>query len=490
MKMNTEIRTLLIEAARNNRPVYYGEIMSKLGLVRGLSEDHAELSEVLENISVYENEHGRPLLSSIARYSPESSRTYNGETHGNGFYEFAERLTGKRKAQLKQELFAITEMTKSIDYWQNDEKYNEFANLMPVTKHKMEFFKPEEIEFLTQWASKVYEKNNPEHVAAKNFIMNSLGSKTVYWSKELKKNLPEYDIFNWRMWSQPGWDQGVQVSRFKPYTWARIFKIGDMSKDIFFTVGVDSGKKELVYKLDYYFENGSNLNPQQKKIVDDNIPNELAWKGIPMKELAHYDWDRLIKESTSFIAENSHVYDKLIRLSWGGEDAATVFTNNLIKRNPPIRGYSELPPMNPTFNGVETDPIETAIENKELGDAGEELVVSYERKKLRELGKHSLADEVEKVENGNGYDVISFDEDGNKIYIEVKTTRGDHNTPFFYTINEYLFAERNPNNYLIYRLYNFNDDTNNADFYVINRPLESLLFQPTNFKVYHKNEQQ
>jgi len=44
------------------------------------------------------------------------------------------------------------------------------------------------------------------------------------------------------MWSQKGWEETDnakrQVARFKDYSWARLFRLGDDHKDIFFTVGV------------------------------------------------------------------------------------------------------------------------------------------------------------------------------------------------------------------------------------------------------------
>jgi hypothetical protein len=97
-----------------------------------------------------------------------------------------------------------------------------------------------------------------------------------------------------------------------------------------------------------------------------------------------------------------------------------------------------------------------------------------------------LADQVSKMIDGKGYDITSFNEDGSQFYIEVKTTSGNHDAPFDISLNEYLFAERNKNDYKIYRLYNYSDDTNNADFFIIENVLDKLLFQPIGFKAYHK----
>src|SRR5690606_34914544 len=123
--MNKEIRKLLIERAISDKPIYYSEIMKRLGLIGGVNEDHKELSKVLADISRFENQHNRPLLSSIATYSPETSRQKNGETHGNGFYELAEELGKGKNAALKKRLYAIEQMAECREKWRNKEFYNE-----------------------------------------------------------------------------------------------------------------------------------------------------------------------------------------------------------------------------------------------------------------------------------------------------------------------------------------------------------------------------
>lgn len=85
-----------------------------------------------------------------------------------------------------------------------------------------------------------------------------------------------------------------------------------------------------------------------------------------------------------------------------------------------------------------------------------------------------------------GYDILSFDKNGNEKFIEVKTTEGNEKNPFHLSLNEYLFCEKNQNIYYIYRLYNYNYETNHADYFIIQDPLNTLLFQPINYQVYLK----
>ncbi|MEX2484560.1 MAG: DUF3883 domain-containing protein [Brumimicrobium sp.] len=483
--MNQEVRKFLIDQCVKGQPIYYEAIGQILDLELGLESQRKILSKTLGEISAFEHKQGRPLISSIAIYKQKND-------HGYGFYSLCEELGIGKASKLSKELYGFTQIEKCKRFWHKPENYNAFAELADEeTIHDLNFFTETEIDFLADWSDKVYDKDDTEHLAAKNYIMNSLGTKTQYWSNQLAMSIPSMDTFNWRMWSQKGWEDTpsgkVRVARFKPYTWARIFRKGDDNKGIFFTVGADGNGKELVYKLDYYFEKNSHLNAEQKEIVDKNIPKELRWKSISAFELDSYDWKSLLELTTSFISEHLHVYDRLIKLAWGDSQPEEVFSNFLRPQEPPKNGHPALPEYNSNFTGVDKDFIQESIDKKEIGDAGEALVKQYEVQRLKNIGHTDLADIVEIVKDGKGYDVLSFNEKRKPKYIEVKTTTGNSLTPFDYTINEKAFAEQNSESYLIYRLYNYDEETNTADFFVINA-LEELLLRPTTYKVYLKKK--
>ena len=63
-----------------------------------------------------------------------------------------------------------------------------------------------------------------------------------------------------------------------------------------------------------------------------------------------------------------------------------------------------------------------------------------------------------------GYDIKSFDENGEVKYIEVKTTRGNINTDFYMSTRELLFSRRNQKRFFLYRVYNLDRKTNNGVF--------------------------
>ena len=127
--------------------------------------------------------------------------------------------------------------------------------------------------------------------------------------------------------------------------------------------------------------------------------------------------------------------------------------------------------------------------NRDLGLKGEELVLEIEKDRLKELGLYELSQRVVHTSvvegDGAGYDIRSFNEDGSSRFIEVKTTRGCATTDFYMSMNEIRFADNHPESYCLYRLYNFDNNNNCADYFIHNGPLTGSDFnlKPTNFRV-------
>ena len=113
------------------------------------------------------------------------------------------------------------------------------------------------------------------------------------------------------------------------------------------------------------------------------------------------------------------------------------------------------------------------IENKANGKAGEELVFEYEINKLKLLGRNN---DIKKVKRkGFGCDIISYNKNREKIFIEVKTTKFSSDKPFLMTLNEYGVMETKYPNYKIYRLYDFNKKNKTAKFYIIEDNVKKQL---------------
>ncbi len=125
---------------------------------------------------------------------------------------------------------------------------------------------------------------------------------------------------------------------------------------------------------------------------------------------------------------------------------------------------------------------------EEIGKLGEDYVYQYEKSKLTQIGRKDLADKIRMICQENvvaGYDILSFTEDGNEKYIEVKTTTGNHYR-FELTVNELSKAEVLENSYWIYRVTKVKTDS--PEVLMIQNPNQliqenKLILKPTSFLV-------
>lgn len=112
--------------------------------------------------------------------------------------------------------------------------------------------------------------------------------------------------------------------------------------------------------------------------------------------------------------------------------------------------------------GTAAGPIDYLLRearNRSLGDAGEALVMDYERVRLERAGKDHLARNVEQVSKTKGdhmgFDIHSYEATGRDRFIEVKTTRYGRHTPFYISDGELRFSEEHAESYHLYRLFGF-----------------------------------
>jgi hypothetical protein len=106
------------------------------------------------------------------------------------------------------------------------------------------------------------------------------------------------------------------------------------------------------------------------------------------------------------------------------------------------------------FDVTERDRV-----NRELGVAGEAMVFDAERRRLDACGREDLSRKVRWASkedgDGLGYDILSFDPDGERRFLEVKTTRGGIETPFFMSRNEMGFSDDEPDRFRLCRVHLF-----------------------------------
>ncbi len=115
------------------------------------------------------------------------------------------------------------------------------------------------------------------------------------------------------------------------------------------------------------------------------------------------------------------------------------------------------------------DYLEQYIRNRDIGHLGELFILRTEKGYLSKNNRKDLADRVIHVSQDNdalGYDILSFNLDGEEKHIEVKTTNTGYESQFFLSVNETEMMELLPN-YFIYRVYNFDQKSQTGSVYRI-----------------------
>jgi len=119
--MNIQVRKALIKRARRRTEqlITYQQLSDECSLGLNMAEqfDRNAIAEILDEISTFEHEHGRPLLSSLV------VRANDGH-EGKGFYKLAERLGFGDRRLLEEGFFATNQINECIAFWQNDTNFS------------------------------------------------------------------------------------------------------------------------------------------------------------------------------------------------------------------------------------------------------------------------------------------------------------------------------------------------------------------------------
>jgi hypothetical protein len=139
-------------------------------------------------------------------------------------------------------------------------------------------------------------------------------------------------------------------------------------------------------------------------------------------------------------------------------DPRTIEVDRLVEA-PPENMTVPQTVWSPTARLARFDFVARDAENRDLGWRGEEFVLEFERRRLHDGGDAHLAKRVEwtaRVKgDGAGYDIQSFDLGGRPRLIEVKTTGLGKYFPFNVTVNELRCSEARPQEFHLYRVFNF-----------------------------------
>lgn len=120
------------------------------------------------------------------------------------------------------------------------------------------------------------------------------------------------------------------------------------------------------------------------------------------------------------------------------------------------------PSGRPAWHPASVNEIDYRVreaQNRNLAMAGERFVLAFERARLREAGKKELLDRVawqsQTFGDSFGYDIRSLEDDGGERKICVKTTNYGARFPFQLTNRELERAQKNPDHFYLYRVFNF-----------------------------------
>ncbi len=139
------------------------------------------------------------------------------------------------------------------------------------------------------------------------------------------------------------------------------------------------------------------------------------------------------------------------------------------------------------FIARNVDFSERQDQNSKVGHRGEKYVVRHEKERLIKLGRQDLADKVEwasKMQgDGLGYDILSYNAKTEEpMFIEVKTTNGPCNSAFYISRNE-LERSRVSKNYYLYRLHDYDSETDSYQIFIISGDLSPLCIEPATYYV-------
>ena len=141
------------------------------------------------------------------------------------------------------------------------------------------------------------------------------------------------------------------------------------------------------------------------------------------------------------------------------------------------------------FVARKTDFEKIRERNNEIGDQGEEFVIEFEIDRLTDLFSKDATPFVQHLSrlhgDGLGYDILSVNNDGSARFIEVKTTSGGVDRPFYMSKNEKLFFTEYGNDAYIYRVYDFCKQTRHGKVKIISQSelFSDFLFDPVTWQV-------
>jgi hypothetical protein len=220
-------------------------------------------------------------------------------------------------------------------------------------------------------------------------------------------------------------------------------------------------RKELATKL-------QNRSAGSIEFKHQNVSGVLVELGLPYiegyKPKSNYQ-GILAKEVESFLDANPGFLEKLADApAINPVQTKSIIAPNLdqIIESPPGRSALPKNTSKPWLSRKtrRRDFAEIDAANRQLGKLGEQFVLELEKFRLKAAGRDDLAQRVlwasRDIGDGLGFDILSFDDtDDSEKMLEVKTTGLGKFFPFYVTGNEVRCSEDIPDQYNLFRVFDF-----------------------------------
>ena len=397
------------------------------------------LFDSLERISQYERRFHRPLLSGLI-VRQDTGRP------GGRFFELGAQITYLEEETLREEKWDVTQITVIHDYWAGGAD---------------DFFTAASLDLFGEEAGAAYPAGQ---LHRGDYIKKAIWPVVDRWAKEVGEQLGWRQLPFGKHWQNSG--------NFKQYLWTQLVPLNALREDVFFTLDYNGTEEVAKVKLDYYF-NREYWTDEQRAQFEPIVDRPATRMTIPKKLLlTEYDFDRLVTETVSYIRRNLGRYGKLL--------ATAQLIAPETKVPLPVSDTELSPETYISPGGRDVDFIARAIRQQQIGDAGEQWVLAYERDRTAGFNLSAAQrDSIKLTATTAPYDLDSYDEDKKPVKIEIKTTTLGLNAPFYMSENEkkFMLQElREGRKYRIYRVYDLDLATKQARITVYDFPGDVLRF--------------
>jgi hypothetical protein len=188
----------------------------------------------------------------------------------------------------------------------------------------MDFFTEDDIRLLYDYREAPY-RDTKRDQGVKRQLATGVWTKTRYWAEQAAGNgfMAEgrVDVLRRAGTATTRDGERKMVRKFRPYSWMRLQRSADAAYQVFFTVGVDAERQEVVWKLDCKREGSDRLDRRQVARFEAYLAKYApgaAWQSIQLSQLGQWSWERLKNVTQQFILDNTTVYEQAIQHTWAG----------------------------------------------------------------------------------------------------------------------------------------------------------------------------